>query len=185
MAPRVKSPRPALLAVLVCTAPLVLLTVALPVGFVMELGKQAVVVVENATDRPLRVTPLGNSRGDDRLRVLPRTWHPLLPLPAFRTTDLDLAPGASRRVVYSARQARPSALAVREADGALGYLAFEPALRPTIRIAGRPPAALDPIAGLIERDSPAFRWLMLLAGPLGTVAFVAAWRARGRLPTVG
>jgi hypothetical protein len=146
----------------------------------MEVGKQAVIRIENGTDRPLRVTPIAMSRSDSDPRVAPRTWHPLLPLPAFRTADLDVAPGAELRVVYSARQALPAGLAVREADGSLGYLPCEPAVRPVIRVTGRPPSADVSISRVLERDSPAFRWTMLLAGPLGTLVFVAAWRARRR-----
>lgn len=180
-----KLPRPALLAVLVFTAPLLLLTIALPVGFAMEIGKQASVTVENATDRPLRVTTIAQERKTSHPRVLPLTWHALLPLPALRTCDLDLAPGGSRRFPYSARQAFPVGVAVREADGSLGYLPCEQVLRPTVRISGRPRPADPGITKVMELDSPAGRWAILLAGPLGTTAFLAAWRARRRLPNVG
>jgi len=128
---------------------------------------------------------VGMSRSDSELRVLPRTWHPLLPLPAFATTDLALAPGATRRVVYSARQATPVGVAVRESDGALGFLPCEQVPAPTALIAGRPGPADAPILRLLAEDSPAYRWMMLLAGPLGTIAFVAAWRARRRSSSVG
>ena len=176
-----KLPRPVLDLVLFFTAPFVFLTIALPVGFVMEIGKQRVVVIENRSDRAVRVTPIGRNRSDSELRVLPRTWHPLLPLPAFRAADLDLAPGATRRIVYSARQATPVGAAVREGDGALGYLDDA---SPTLSITGTFKPADDRIQETLRKDSPAYRWAVLLAGPLGTLVFILAWRARRRPRTL-
>ena len=166
--------RAALWLALALSAPCVLLLAALPVGFVMEIGKQAPFRVTNASGKPVRVTLVGVSRGAERLRVAPLTWHGLLPLPAFRATDLPLEPGTSRVLLYSARRFRPRSLLVREASGE----ARETAVDGSLTLDSRTPLAPASAAAreAVERHSQAYPWAALLVGPLGTLLFVRARR---------
>ena len=177
--------RAALWAGLVLTAPCVVLLAALPVGFVMELGKQVRLRVVNRTERPVRVTLVGVGRDPAAPpRVAALTLHPLLPLPAARAVDLLLEPGASRSFHYSGRQVAPVVLAVR--DGALAELALPPAAakrdvetgREIVIEASTPlaPAAPSTVAAL-EGHTQARPWAWLLAGPVGAFAFFRFRRA--------
>lgn len=166
---------------LVLTAPFVLLLVALPVGFVMELGKQVRFRVVNAGPRPLHVTLLA----DDPLRVARQTIHPFLPLPAFRAVDLPLPPGAARVVYYSGRRSAPRLVALRDGD-VLRELPLPAAVARRDVETGREvvlsdaspalpasPAATAALAG----HTQAYPWAVLLAGPLGTLAFLRIRRS--------
>lgn len=162
--------RAALWLALALGAPCVVLLVALPVGFVMEIGKQRSLRVTNQSGRPLRVTLLGLSKDSDLLRVAPLTLHGFLPLPAFRGADVPVEPGTSKALLYSARRFRPRALLVdgRElpAEGPVvidGSTRFAP--------------ASEAARKAVERHSQAYPWAALLAGPLGTLAFLRARRA--------
>lgn len=163
--------RAALWLALALGAPCVVLLIALPVGFVMEIGKQVPLRVSNASGRPLRVTLLGVSKDSDVLRVAPLTLHGLLPLPAFRAIDVPVEPGTSRVLLYSARRFRPRALL---ADGQ------ELPLTGSVVIDASSPFAPAGEAArkAVERHSQAYPWAALLAGPLGTLAFLRARRAR-------
>ena len=170
---------------LALTAPSVVLLAALPVGFVMELGKQIRIRVVNRTGRPLRVTLVGVGRDPQAPpRVAALTLHPLLPLPAFRAVDLLLEPGASRALLYSGRRVAPVLFAVR--DGELAEIALPPAAaardvetgREILIEASTPraPASASTRAAL-DAHSQAWPWAGLLAGPLGTLAFLRLRRA--------
>lgn len=166
---------------MLATSPCVVLLAALPVGFAVELGGQRTLTLANRAGRPLSVTPLGRARSGPTPRVLPRTLHPFLPLPVRRSADLPLAPGASIRYLYSARLAEPSHLAVREADGSLRLLALPDRAREIEVAPGSPLSAAEAwTAPALAADSPRLRSLLLLSAPLGTLAFLAAWRAAGR-----
>ncbi len=172
---------------LAATAPCVVLLVALPVGLAMEFGRQVRLRVVNRTDRPLSVTPLGGTREEpDTLHVAQQSLHPFIPLPAFRTEDLPLAPGEARTLYYSARATALRSLAIRMHDGRVWQLKLPPAAarrdlesgREVILNAG---TALDPDPfHFQEGRSPLFAWAVLLAGPLGTLAFLRLNRARRR-----
>lgn len=172
--------RALLWAGLALSAPCVVLLVALPVGFVMELGKQIRLRVVNETGRPLRVTLVGAER------VAALTLHPLVPLPAARAVDLPLAPGATRVLHYSGRRIPPRALALREADGTLFELELPPAAarrdvetgRQIVLDASTPGHPASPAtAALLDGHPQAYPWAVLLAAPLGTLAFVRLRRA--------
>jgi hypothetical protein len=177
--------RRALWAGLALTAPCVVLLAALPVGFVMELGKQIPLRVVNRTDRPVRVTLVGLGR-DPRAepRVAALTLHPVLPLPALRAVDLPLPPGASRTLLYSGRRVAPLLLAVR--DGELAEVLLPPASAARDVETGRvfeidastPRAPASPSTrAALDGHSQAWPWAGLLAGPLGTAAFLRFRRA--------
>jgi len=168
----------------IATFPFVLLLAALPVGFAMEVGKQRTLAVENRTGRPLRVVAVGHARHDPgAFLVAPRTLHPLLPLPAL-SSHLAVAPGETRRLVYSARQAVVLGLAARTDDG-----------RWHSRLTARPDAGgepryvlaepLEPAAVVVEaalRNDPSrvLAWAILLAGPAGSLVFLRLLRMKAR-----
>ncbi len=177
--------RAALWAGLALTAPCVVLLAALPVGFVMELGKQVRLRVVNRTGRPVRVTLVGVGRDPAAPpRVAALTVHPLLPLPAARAVDLLLEPGASRTFFYSGRQVAPRLLAVR--DGELAELPLPAAAAKRDVETGREvvideSTALAPAApstrAALDGHTQARPWAWLLAGPLGTFCFFRLRRA--------
>lgn len=164
-------------------APCLLLLVALPVGFVMELGKQVRLRVVNRSGRPLRFTLVGAPRDPQAPpRVAALTLHPFLPLPAFRAVDLTLEPGASRVLYYSGRQVAPRVLALSEGS----ELALPPAAAKRDVESGRevviePATPLLPIATAtreaVERHTQAYPWAVLLAGPIGAFAFFRCRRS--------
>lgn len=165
-------------AVRIATFPFVLLLAALPVGFAMEVGKQRTLLVENRTQETLRATAVGHRRDDPgAFLVAPRTLHPLLPLPA-PASDVALAPGERRRLVYSARQAVLMGVAARTPSGALvsQLSAGGPAGEPVYAFVDPlRPAPLVVEAALRNDPSRLLAWAVLLSGPLGTLAF---WQAR-------
>lgn len=162
--------RAALWLALALGAPCVVLLVALPVGFVMEIGKQIPLRVTNASGRPLRVTLLGVSKDSDVLRVAPLTMHGFLPLPALRAADVAIEPGASKVLLYSARRFRPRALLAEGRELALTGSVVIDASTPFA-------PASEAARKAVERHSQAYPWAGLLAGPLGTLAFLRARRA--------
>ncbi|HEX7898249.1 MAG TPA: hypothetical protein VF950_10850 [Planctomycetota bacterium] len=180
--------RPALWAGLALTAPCVVLLAALPVGFVMELGKQIRLRIVNRTTRPVRVTVVGVGRDPAAPpRVAAITLHPILPLPAFRAVDLLLEPGASRTLFYSGRQVAPRLLAVRDAE--LAELPLPPAAakrdvetgREIVIDASTPLApASEETRAALDGHTQAWPWAVLLAGPLGTFGFFRFRRALTR-----
>lgn len=164
-------------------APCLVLLVALPVGFVMELGKQVRVRVVNRTGRRVAVTLVGAPRDPAAPpRVAALTIHPLLPLPAFRAVDLPLEPGASRVLYYSGRQVAPRVLALSEGS----ELALPPAAAKRDVESGREivieaSTPLLPIATAtreaVDAHTQAYPWAVLLAGPIGTFAFFRCRRS--------
>lgn len=166
------------------TFPFVLLLAALPVGFVMEVGKQRTLRVENRGREPLRVLVIGHRRDDPgAFRVAIRTLHPLLPLPAL-SSDVAVAPGETRRIVYSARQTVLLGVAARAPAGDWrGRLTAAPgsAGEPRYVLSAAPePAPMVVEAALRNLPSPLLAWAILLAGPAGTAVFVKLLRARPR-----
>ncbi len=176
---------------LAATAPCVLLLIALPIGLAMELGRQVRLRIVNRTPESLRVTPLGGSREEpDTLRVAQQTLHPFLPLPAFRSEDHLLAPGEARTFYYSARASSLRSLSVRRPDGRPWQLKLPPPSARRDIESGREVVldaamALDPDPfHYQEGRSPLLAWAVLLAAPLGTLAFVRLNRARRRVPEI-
>lgn len=168
----------------VATFPFVLLLAALPVGFAMEVGKQRTLLVENRSREALHVVPVGHQRRDPgAFLVAPRTLHPLLPLPAL-TSGVTVAPGETRRLVYSARQAAVMGVAARTTAGewrseltARG----EPAGEPRYVLADPlKPAAVVVEAALRNDPSRLLAWAILLAGPAGTLLFLRLLRMKVR-----
>ena len=172
---------------LAATAPCVLLLIALPIGLAMEFGRQVRLRVVNRTEESLRITPLGGTREEpDILRVAQQSLHPLFPLPAWRTEDHLLAPGESRTLYYSAGATILRSLGVRRPDGRIWQLNLPPPIARRDVETGRE-VILDAAMALEPRPlhfqagrSPLLAWAVLLAGPLGTLAFARLNRARRR-----
>lgn len=165
------------------TFPFVLLLAALPVGFVMEIGKQRTLGIENRTGRPLHVVAVGHRRDDPgRFLVVPRTLHPLLPLPAF-SSGVTLEPGETRRVVYSARQAVVMGVAARTESGEWrGRLTASAPGGEARYVLAEPlePAGVVVEAALGHDPSRLLAWAILLAGPAGSLVFLKLLRAKPR-----
>lgn len=156
---------------LLLSAPCVLLLVALPVGFLMELGAQTRLRLVNRTGRDVAVTPV------DASGAAALTLHPLLPLPALRVVDLPLAAGASRVVYFNGRRTALRALSVRESSGERRELVLPPSAAKR-----RAELVLDESALLVPAAAPLpppvyFPWAVFLAGPLGSFAFFRFRRA--------
>jgi hypothetical protein len=173
--------RRAVTAGLLLSAPLAFLgLVLLPVGLLLQIGAQSALRVENRSGADLRVTPIGASRKDGRIAVLPQAVSNLLPLPALRGAEIAVRDGESRTIVYKRSEVRPTALAVRDGSGRL--LQQPVADRASVaigRLESLPPA--PPEVEALAASSPQLpRWGVVGAGALGLASFLQLLRLRRR-----
>lgn len=81
--------------------------------------------IENRTDQPLWVTPVGTFRSGGK-SVLPQFSTPIPAIPAWRSRHLKIDPGARRRIYYDWDDINFSEIAIRDSAGVLRNLVVDP-----------------------------------------------------------
>jgi hypothetical protein len=82
--------------------------------------------VENQTQMPLWVTPVGTFRSGGK-SVLPQLAAAFPAIPAWRSRDLRIDPGETRRIYYDWDDINFSEIVVRDSVGVLRNLVVDPA----------------------------------------------------------
>lgn len=183
---------------LLATYPFLVLSLLLPAGLVFGSAFIAGFVIQNDTDQPLDVTPVGTVGPQGRRSPLPVQCCRFPTFPAWQRGGFRLAPGESISILYDMDDINFSEIVVREADGISRQLVVNP--NPTTnqyhapsqrRFVIRDLTSLGPVPGPVLAASNVARlptngpWIMLGLILLPWPAYIGLWYLNRRISQAG
>lgn len=111
---------------LIATYPLLLVSMLAFMGLLFGGAFVAKFTVENKTDKPIVVTPIGTVGNQGDRYPLPVYIWPLPPIWSSKRGGFDISPGESIEIIYDMDDINFSEIVVHDSDGERGQLVVNP-----------------------------------------------------------